>query len=151
MADTGVTLRLCLPQGMLLEAAVSHTPAGSCTSQLNLRPRHHAGCRMPHPCVDARLCVCCLAGACAVQQASQPDSRTAFTPDELWPARALLMDVYYAQTLCWQVRGLGCRHMGAAASQALLSICRVCALAVPAKFGIASGMSHTHCTLLLTL
>jgi hypothetical protein len=26
-----------------------------------------------------------------------------FRPDPTWPARALLMDVYYAQTQCWEV------------------------------------------------
>jgi hypothetical protein len=26
-----------------------------------------------------------------------------FQPDVTWPARALLMDVYHAQTQCWQV------------------------------------------------
>jgi hypothetical protein len=29
-----------------------------------------------------------------------------FQPDPTWPARALLMDVYYAQTQCWQVSKL---------------------------------------------
>lgn len=40
----------------------------------------------------------------AVEEAAQAGKAAAFVPDETWPARALLMDVYYAQTLCWQVR-----------------------------------------------
>lgn len=41
----------------------------------------------------------------AVEEAAA--SPTNFAPDATWPARALLMDVYYAQTLCWQVRTTG--------------------------------------------
>lgn len=39
----------------------------------------------------------------AVEEAVQSGKATAFVSDETWSARALLMDVYYSQTLCWQV------------------------------------------------
>lgn len=53
------------------------------------------GCGHHHECVVSS----------AVEAAAA--SPTNFAPDATWPARALLMDVYYAQTLCWQVRTTG--------------------------------------------
>jgi hypothetical protein len=38
----------------------------------------------------------------AVLQAARAQEPEAVTADATWPARALLMDVYHAQELCWQ-------------------------------------------------
>lgn len=35
----------------------------------------------------------------------------AFAPDVTWPARALLMDVYHLQTICWQVGIMSSYHL----------------------------------------
>jgi hypothetical protein len=57
------------------------------------------------PAADMERCVLLLRCYCPsiVQEAAQATSSEAFSPDETWQARAVLMDVYHAQTLCWQV------------------------------------------------
>lgn len=45
-------------------------------------------------------------------------SPASFTPEATWPARALLMDVYYAQTLCWQALKRFCSSLHEASQYA---------------------------------